>query len=330
MLDGWFVSTMPDLNQRNTHMAEYLIQNSIWWIEMLNLSGIRQDTYPYAEKEFMKNWAGRIMKEYPKFNIVGEEWSYNPLRIAYWQDGNKNKDGYESNLKSVMDFAMQKAIFEGIHEREDWNTGLIKIYENLANDFYYKDPSSLLIFNDNHDMSRIYTQMNEDLVKTKMAISLMLILPRIPQILYGTEILMQDTANPGDHGLIRADFPGGWNNDKVNAFTQRGLQKEQIEMQEFLKKILNFRKKSSAIHKGKTIHFSPKDGVYILFRINNDETTFLIINKNQSSVNISLDHYKELDLKGKIFKNIISNENFTWDKSLELNTKGVYIFSTNM
>ena len=330
MLDGWFVSTMPDLNQRNAFMAEYLIQNSIWWIETLNLSGIRQDTYPYAEKKFMKNWAGRIMKEYPKFNIVGEEWSYNPLRIAYWQDGNKNKDGYVSNLKSVMDFAMQKAIFEGIHEREDWNTGLIKIYENLANDFYYKDPSSLLIFNDNHDMSRIYTQMNEDIVKTKMAISLMLILPRIPQILYGTEILMQDTANPGDHGLIRTDFPGGWDNDKVNAFTQQGLQKEQIEMQEFLKKILNFRKKSSAIHKGKTIHFSPKDGVYILFRINNDETTFLIINKNQSSVNISLDHYKELDLKGKMFKNIISNENFTWDKSLELNTKGVYIFSTNM
>ena len=330
MLDGWFVSTMPDLNQRNAFMAEYLIQNSIWWIETLNLSGIRQDTYPYAEKKFLKNWAGRIMKEYPKFNIVGEEWSYNPLRIAYWQDGNKNKDGYESNLKSVMDFAMQKAIFEGIDEREDWNTGLIKIYENLANDFYYKDPSSLLIFNDNHDMSRIYTQMNEDMVKTKMAISLMLILPRIPQILYGTEILMQDTANPGDHGLIRTDFPGGWDNDKVNAFTQQGLQKEQIEMQEFLKKILNFRKKSSAIHKGKTIHFSPKDGVYILFRINNDETTFLIINKNQSSVNISLDHYKELDLKGKMFKNIISNENFTWDKSLELNTKGVYIFSTNM
>ena len=330
MLDGWFVSTMPDLNQRNAFMAEYLIQNSIWWIETLNLSGIRQDTYPYAEKKFMKNWAGRIMKEYPKFNIVGEEWSYNPLRIAYWQDGNKNKDGYVSNLKSVMDFAMQKAIFEGIHEREDWNSGLIKIYENLANDFYYKDPSSLLIFNDNHDMSRIYTQMNEDMVKTKMAISLMLILPRIPQILYGTEILMQDTANPGDHGLIRTDFPGGWDNDKVNAFTQQGLQKEQIEMQEFLKKILNFRKKSSAIHKGKTIHFSPKDGVYILFRINNDETTFLIINKNQSSVNINLDHYKELDLKGKMFKNIISNENFTWDKSLELNTKGVYIFSTNM
>ncbi len=330
MLDGWFVSTMPDLNQRNTHMAEYLIQNSIWWIETLNLSGIRQDTYPYAEKEFMKNWAGRIMKEYPKFNIVGEEWSYNPLRIAYWQDGNKNKDGYESNLKSVMDFAMQKAIFEGIYEEEDWNTGLIKIYENLANDFYYKDPSSLLIFNDNHDMSRIYTQMNEDLVKTKMAVSLMLILPRIPQILYGTEILMQDTANPGDHGLIRTDFPGGWDNDKVNAFTQQGLQKEQIEMQEFLKKLLNFRRKSSAIHNGKTIHFSPKDGIYLLFRINNEETTFLIINKNESSVNISLDNYSELDLKGKIFKNIISNENFTWNKSLELNTKGVYIFSTNM
>jgi glycosidase len=330
MLDGWFVSTMPDLNQRNKFMAEYLIQNSIWWIETLNLSGIRQDTYPYAEKEFLKTWAGRIMKEYQKFNIVGEEWSYNPLRIAYWQDGNKNKDGYKSNLKSVMDFAMQKVIYEGINEEENWNTGLIKIYENLANDFYYKDPNSLLIFNDNHDMSRIYTQMNEDIVKTKMALSLMLTLPRIPQILYGTEILMQDTAKPGDHGLIRTDFPGGWSNDKVNAFTQLGLKKEQIEMQEFLKKILNFRKKSSAIHRGKTIHFSPKDGIYLIFRINNEETTFLIINKNESSVNVNLDQYKELDQKGKIFKNIISNDNFTWDKSLELNEKGAYLFSTKM
>ena len=131
MLDGWFVPTMPDLNQRNKFMSEYLIQNSIWWIETLNLSGIRQDTYPYAEKEFMSDWAGRIMKEYPKFNIVGEEWSYNPIRIAYWQEGNNNKDGYKSNLKSTMDFAMQKAISEGILEEENWNTGLIKIYENL-------------------------------------------------------------------------------------------------------------------------------------------------------------------------------------------------------
>ena len=122
MLDGWFVPTMPDLNQKNKFLANYLIQNSLWWIETLNLSGIRQDTYPYAEKEFLSEWAGRIMSEYPKFNIVGEEWSYNPIRIAYWQDGNNNKDGYKSNLKSTMDFAMQKAIQEGILEEEAWNT----------------------------------------------------------------------------------------------------------------------------------------------------------------------------------------------------------------
>ena len=155
------------------------------------------------------------------------------------------------------------------------NSGLIKIYESLANDFYYNDPNSLLIFNDNHDMSRIYTQMKENVAKTKMAVGLMLILPRIPQILYGTEILMQDTANPGDHGLIRTDFPGGWKNDKKNAFTGKNLSEPEKEMQKFLKTLLNFRKNSKAIHSGKTLHFAPVDGVYLISRKKENETGYL-------------------------------------------------------
>ena len=248
MTDGWFVSVMPDLNQRNPFMATYLIQNSIWWIETLNLSGIRQDTYSYPDKNFMSNWAKSIMDEYPKFNIVGEEWSYNPLLVGYWQQGSNNKDGYQSNLKSTMDFPMQRAISEGITEKENWNSGLIKIYEGLSNDYFYPNPKSLMIFMDNHDMSRVYTQFNKNLNKTKMALGLILTMPRIPQILYGTEILMHDSSKPGDHGLIRSDFPGGWKSDLINAFDQTGLSKQQIEMQEFLKKLLNFRKKSNTIN----------------------------------------------------------------------------------
>ena len=328
MLDGWFVPTMPDLNQRNKFMAEYLIQNSIWWIETLNLSGIRQDTYPYAEKEFLSEWAGRIMEEYPKFNIVGEEWSYNPIRIAYWQDGNNNKDGYKSNLKSTMDFAMQKAIFEGIYEKEKWDTGLIKIYESLANDFYYNDPKSLLIFNDNHDMSRIYTQMKEDVSKTKMAIGLILVLPRIPQILYGTEILMEDSANPGDHGLIRTDFPGGWKNDESNAFSGENLKNDQLEMQNYLKTILNFRKNSKAIHYGQTIHFAPIEGVYLISRQNDDETVIYIINKNKSDKELNLDRFNQLGVNNIIFTDVYTNEKYKWSNSITLK-KNSSIILTN-
>ena len=329
MLDGWFVPTMPDLNQKNKFLANYLIQNSLWWIETLNLSGIRQDTYPYAEKEFMSKWAGRIMSEYPKFNIVGEEWSYNPIRIAYWQDGNNNKDGYKSNLKSTMDFAMQKAIQEGILEEEAWNTGLIKIYENLANDFYYSNPESLLIFNDNHDMSRIHTQMKKDITKTKMAIGLMLVLPRIPQLLYGTEILMEDSSNPGDHGLIRSDFPGGWDNDKINAFSKQNLTDDQIEMQEYLKVLLNFRKKSKAIHIGNTIHFSPKNGVYLLQRRFNDEIVIFIINKNKNDVRLSNDRFSELNLNNIVFSDIHSGKKFSFSKTLKLKSNSSYILKSN-
>ena len=299
-------------------MANYLIQNSIWWIETLNLAGIRQDTYPYADKGFLSDWAGRIMNEYPKFNIVGEEWSYNPIRIAYWQKDNKNKDGYESNLKSVMDFAMQKAIFEGISEEENWNTGLIKIYENLANDFHYNDPNSLLIFNDNHDMSRIFTQMKENINQTKMAMSIMLVLPRIPQVLYGTEILMQDSANPGDHGLIRTDFPGGWNDDNQNAFTGENLSEEQLDMQNYLKVLLNFRKNNSAIHKGRTMHYAPSNGIYLLARMNNHEKVLIIINKNKKDIKIDTDRFYELGLKGKELTNIHSGEKYLWSNRITI------------
>ncbi len=176
--DGWFVDSMPDLNQRNPFMAKYIIQNSIWWIETLNLGGIRQDTYPYPDKEFMSVWAGTIMNEYPNFNIVGEEWSLNPLLIGYWQEGANNKDGYDSNLKSSMDFAMQAKIVEALIEEESWDKGLVKIYEGLANDFAYVSPKDLMIFPDNHDMSRIFTQLKGDVVNTKMALATILSLPK--------------------------------------------------------------------------------------------------------------------------------------------------------
>ena len=327
MTDGWFVSTMPDLNQRNPFMATYLIQNSIWWIEAANLGGIRQDTYPYPDKEFMANWAGAIMNEYPNFNIVGEEWSYNPLLIAYWQDGHKNIDGYNSNLRSSMDFAMQKNIVDALNEKENWNTGLVKIYEGLANDFAYHNPKDILIFPDNHDMSRIFTQLKGDVDKTKMALGYLLTMPRTAQIYYGTEILMDDFEKPGDHGLIRTDFPGGWDSDTVNAFTGEGLTADQKGMQRYLKTILNYRKSSKAIQDGKTVHFVPKDGIYVMFRMHEDEIVAVILNKSDAT-SIETAMVKEMGLDGKKMKNIVSGASFIWGDKLSINPNGITLLTT--
>jgi len=327
MSNGWFVSAMPDLNQKNPFLAKYLTQNSIWWIETLNLGGIRQDTYPYSDKIFMSKWAEAIMNEYPNFNIVGEEWSHNPLLVAYWQQGANNKDGYQSNLKSTMDFPMQRIIVEALNEEEQWDKGLVKIYEGLANDFHYPNPQSILMFGDNHDMDRIYTQLNKDLVLTKMTLSCILLLPRIPQVYYGTELLLDNSDNPGDHGLIRTDFPGGWKGDIINGFTGVGLTAEQIEMQSFMRKVLSYRKNSKAIHKGNTVHFAPDNGVYVLFRILDEEVVTLILNKNEST-SLDLSKYEEIGLQGKTVTNIISGEELVWDDILKLESKGLTILTT--
>lgn len=330
MSNGWFASSMPDLNQRNPLLAKYLIQNSIWWVETLDLGGIRQDTYPYSDKQFMSDWAGAIMKEYPNFSIVGEEWSTNPLLVGYWQQGAKNKDGYQSNLTSTMDFPMQKAIVESLNEAESWDKGFVKMYEGLANDFSYANPEKIMIFPDNHDMDRIFTQLKENVVNTKMALGYILVLPRIPQLYYGTEILIENSAKPGDDGLRRTDFSGGWKDDKLNGFTGEGLIASQLEMQLFLKKVLNYRKHSEAIHSGKTIHFAPENGVYTLFRIKNDEIVTVILNKNENPISLNLNRFEEVGLKGKKVINIITGEAFIWEGALKINSKGLTILTTKL
>ncbi len=327
MSQGWFVPQMPDLNQQNPFLATYLIQNSIWWIETLQLGGIRQDTYPYPDKDFMGKWAKAIRTEYPNFSIVGEEWSYNPLLIAYWQDGKKNKDGYRSYLSHSMDFALQKAIQNGLTNKESWDKGLIEIYEALANDFTYADPKRLMAFLDNHDMDRAFTQYREDPSLLKMALATLLSLPRVPQLYYGTEILMDNTAKPHDHGLIRTDFPGGWKEDPINAFKNFGLNKDQTSLKSFLRILLNHRKESPAILEGETLHFAPFDGVYVLFRLHPQENLILVINKNMQPVEIDLNRFSELDFKGIEFQNIIGKEKFIWKNHIKLSRQGAYLYT---
>ena len=325
MTKGWFVEAMPDLNQENPFLAEYLIQNSIWWIETLQLGGIRQDTYPYPDKEFMSVWAGRILQEYPDFSIVGEEWSYNPLLVGYWQEGAKNADGYRSNLPSTMDFPMQKALTEALIEEERWDRGLIKLYEGLANDFYYPNPKALMLFSDNHDMDRIATQLKEDPDLVRMALAFLLTSPRIPQLYYGTEILMQNSAKPGDHGLIRTDFPGGWQGDAISAIEGKGLTQEQRKTQDYLKRLLQFRKNAPVIHKGGTTHFAPQKGTYVLFRHHQDEVVLLILNKNETPTEISLDRFDEMKLKGRTYLDVIKEKPGEFGERLLLSPKSATI-----
>lgn len=292
--DGWFVPTMPDLNQRNPHLANYLIQNAIWWVETANLSGIRVDTYSYPDKGFLSQWTNRIMKEYPNFNIVGEEWSVNPAITAYWQAGSQRHDDYDSALPSVMDFPLQTAVVEALNSDESWNSGFITVYETLATDFLYGDPNNLVIFPDNHDMSRIFTQLNNDKAKWNMAMTLFLTTRGIPQVFYGTEILMGNEGTE-DHGIIRSDFPGGWPSDsEKNAFSGKGLSGDELWAQERIKTLLALRQTHPQLFKGELKHYAPVDGVYTYFRVAEDTAQKLMVILNKKPVDLPLAKYAEV------------------------------------
>ena len=318
--DGWFVPTMPDLNQRNPLLADYLIQNTLWWIEYLNLAGIRMDTYSYSDRDFMKDWTCAVMNEYPDFNICGEEWSLNPAVLAYWQKGKENPDGYTSCLPGLLDFPLQNALKNALVEQESWNAGMINLYEMLSNDFLYEDPFKHVIFPDNHDMSRIFTQLNEDTDLFKLAIACLATMRGTPQFYYGTEILMSNTGD-NSHGNIRSDFPGGWEGDQVNAFTNKGLTNEQKEVRRFIKRLLNWRKTATAIHGGKLIHFVPENGVYTYFRFNDEMKVMVVLNKTASRQNVDLTRFSELLVKGTRAKNIITGKEITLNNNLTVDSK---------
>ncbi len=315
MVDGWFVETMPDLNQRNKFLAEYLMQNSIWWIEYAGLSGIRMDTYPYPDKHMMAEWNQRVLTEYPGFNIVGEEWSLNPAIVSYWQKGQVNKDGYDGNIPSMMDFPLQAALKESLTEDESWNTGWIKLYEALANDFLYPDPANLVIFPDNHDMPRFFMQVGMDKNLYKLGITYILTTRGIPQIFYGSEILMTHTESD-HHGDIRKDFPGGWHGDPVNGFTGKGLSREQKEMQDFFKQMLHWRKNEPVIHTGQMIHYAPEQGVYVYGRYNEHKRVMVLLNKTGRKVKLETGRFNELIHHFSYGTDILSGAVFELDESI--------------
>lgn len=322
MTDGWFVPTMPDLNQRNPFLINYLIQNSIWWTEYVGLDGIRMDTYPYPDKYAMAEWTRRMLEEYPGFYMVGEEWTMNDAIISYWQKDKINQDGFVSDLPGLMDFPLNDAVIKGLNDKG--NGGFITMYEALANDFQYPHPEKLVVFPDNHDMSRFYTQLGENADLVKLGLTYYATTRGIPQIFYGTEILMFNRG-PKDDGIIRSDFQGGWVGDPVNAFTGVGLTAKQKEVQDFVSKVLNWRKTSEAIHSGELKHFVPENDIYVYFRYNQNEKVMVVLNKNNSEKTIDTGRFNEVMGNCTSGKEIISGETITGLKNLTVPAMGAMI-----
>lgn len=288
---GWFDTHMPDLNQADTLLADYLIQNTIWWIEFAQLDGLRIDTYPYPLQPFMNQLVRRIKTEYPNISMVGEIWDQTIPHIAWFQKGSPlNRHG--SELEFVFDFNLHYAIRDGLREPFGWTTGLRRIYYTLSQDFLYGDPNKLVTFLDNHDVSRIYSELGLDLKKWKQAVTLLLTLRGIPCIYYGTELLFSGLANPD--GLIRQDFPGGWPGDAVNKFTAAGRRPEEQEAYAFMRKLIEFRKGYPVMQTGKLRHFVPEDEIYVFFRYDLSHTVMVVLNTSAQARQLDYQRYAEL------------------------------------
>ena len=291
-VDGWFVPSMPDLNQRNPHVIKYLIQNSIWWIETVGIDGIRMDTYPYADRQAMSDWMKVLNKEYPNFNTVGETWVTEPAYTAAWQKDSKLSD-INSNLKTVMDFAFFDRLSQAKNEEtDDWWKGWNRIYNSLCYDYLYTDPSSVMAFIENHDTDR-YLGNGKDSTALKQAYALLLTMKRIPQLYYGTEILMNGTKTETD-GNVRQDFPGGFPGDKVNKFTNEGRTKAENAMFDWTSRLLHWRQNNDVIINGTQTQFIPQHGVYVLARQHNGKTVLTILNGKKADNQVDVARYAEV------------------------------------
>lgn len=294
--DGWFTSVMPDFNQRNRHVARYLIQSSIWWIEYAGINGIRQDTHPYADFDFMSQWCKEVLDEYPYFNIVGETWLNSNVLVSYWQKDSKLAAPQNSNLPTVMDFPLQALMNQAFDEETgEWGGGLYKLYDYQTQDLVYANPMNLLTFLDNHDTSRFAQtdEMAKNLKRYKQAMVFLLTTRGIPQIYYGTEILMTGDKGKGD-GDLRKDFPGGWQGDTRNCFVKNGRTALENEAFEFTRQLLNWRKGNQVIGKGSLKHYSIQNGVYVYQREFNGKSVVVIMNGTDDSKELDLAPYQEI------------------------------------
>ena len=322
-VDGWFVPTMPDLNQRLTWVMDYLIQNSIWWIETVGIDGIRMDTYPYADADGMARWMKRIHLEYPHFNTVGETWVTEPAYTAAWQKDSKlsNRNSY---LPTVMDFAFYDRINQAKHEEtDDWWKGFNRIYNSLVYDYLYPNPSSVMAFLDNHDTDR-FLGNGKDSTALKQALALLLTINRIPQLYYGTEILMNGTKEKTD-GNVRRDFPGGFPGDSKNAFTREGRTKAENAMFDWLSRLLHWRQGNEVITKGSQTQFIPYKGIYVIARQYQGKTVLTILNGKRSQATMAVERYSEAIGNHTQAKDVLTGTTYQLSKDLVLQPRQVLV-----
>lgn len=326
MQDGWFVAEMPDLNQDNEHLMKYLIQNSIFWIEYVGIDGIRMDTYPYASFEPMSQWAQQIKREYPNFNIVGECWLEVENGTSWWQQASKLNQEGDSHLPVVMDFPLMSATRKAFSEQTDAWKGLNHIYNQLAMDFVYPDPMSVMTFLDNHDTDRFLPEMPDSLGVFKQAYAFLLTTRGIPQIYYGSEILMNGSKS-GSDGYVRRDFPGGFPGDTVNEFVPEGRSALQNEAHAFLKTILDWRKGNKAVSQGSLKHFMPTGGVYAYVRQYGDQRVFVMMNGRDEENTVALAPYGELLRGVKSGNDILTGNTIALEgkQELKLEPRGLLI-----
>lgn len=329
MLDGWFVPSMPDFNQRNPYVQNYLTQNHIWWVEYAGIDGLRLDTYPYNDPDYMRDWAVKIKAEFPTLSIFGETLVNSVAAQAAFTGGNTVSRGFDTELPGITDAVLKNAIYEALNGKSGWTDGIFRLYSTLAQDFLYQNADRNVIFMDNHDMSRFYSMVNEDIYKYKSGMALLLTLRGIPQIYYGTEILMKNYSNPD--GLVRSDFPGGWAKDKSDKFTAAGRSSAENEAWNFIRTLANYRKNSPALQSGKMMQYVPENGIYTYFRYlpQGGKTVMIIMNTEDQVKSLETSRFEERMGQANSAINVLTNENINSLKTISVPAKTTLVLELN-
>lgn len=314
MESGWFDRSMADMNLDNPYLLHYFKQWAVWWIEFSGLDGLRVDTYPYNEKMPMSEWCKAVMAEYPNMNIVGEVWTSSIPQLAYWQGDNYNKDGFNSHLKSIMDFPLHDAIRSAMTESGShvgWGQGMTRVYDILSHDFVYHDLQNMMIMAANHDTDRIGDVCEGDSRKMKIAHTLLATLRGMPQILYGDELMFRSTDRSKGHPTLRIDFPGGWKGDKRNLFDASQHVGAEKDVYDYTRHIMNWRKEKEVIHSGKTLHFIDRNNTYAYFRYNDSDVVFVFINNTDAAQLVPWSRYAEIAADLTVGRNVMTGESVT-------------------
>ena len=331
-MDGWFVKSMPDLNQSNQLMLNYLTQNAIWWIEYADLDGFRVDTFSYNDKVGISKWCKSILDEYPYFNIVGEVWMHDQAQMAYWQKDSKIGaiQSFNSNLPSVMDFTLHDTFGNVFNEDElSWDKGMIKVYDNFTNDFLYTNPNNIMTFLENHDTMRFNEIYKNDFKKYQLGMTLIATVRGIPQLYYGSEIGMAGNKDKRGDAAIRQDFPGGWDGDTNNAFSNAGRTAEQKQYFDFTSKLLQWRKTNDAVHFGKMKHYVPENNVYVYFRYTDNKSVMVILNNSSKTQTIKANRFQESIQNYTAGKEVLTGRTIDLKNDINIESKSVLILELN-